>query len=94
MELAVKPLQEQRAEVAAHYESLLINFPNLAIATVNRQVAHRGAELRAMYRLRPADAMQIAACLEYGATAFVTNDRDLRRVTEIQILLLEDFVSQ
>jgi predicted nucleic acid-binding protein len=50
------------------------------------------AELRASYRLRPADALQVAACLVYGATAFLTNDRDLRRIGDLQVLLLEDFV--
>jgi hypothetical protein len=28
----------------------------------------------------------------YGATAFLTNDRDLRRIGDLQVLLLEDFV--
>jgi predicted nucleic acid-binding protein len=93
MELAVKPLQEQRPEVAAAYESLLYSFPNLVVVNINRRVARRSAELRAAHRLRPADALQVAACLEYGATALITNDRGLRRVSELQIILLEDFAS-
>lgn len=94
MEIAVKPLQVGRPDVAEEYEILLANYPNLAIAAIDRPTAHRAAELRARYRLRPADALQVAACLEQGATAFLTNDRELRRVTELQVLILEDFVAR
>ncbi|MDO8692306.1 MAG: type II toxin-antitoxin system VapC family toxin [Dehalococcoidia bacterium] len=92
MELAVRPLQLGRPDVANEYEVLVGNFPNLTITEIGRPTVRRAAELRARYGLRPADALQVAACLEHGATAFLTNDRDLRRVKEMQVILLEDFV--
>ena len=92
MEIAVKPLQLGRPDVAEEYEVLLANYPNLAVAAIDRPTARRAAELRARHRLRPADALQVAACLEQRATAFLTNDRDLQRVTEIEVLVLADFV--
>lgn len=91
MEIVVKPLQIGRPEVADEYELLLTTFPNLTIANIDRDIARRAAELRSHHRLRPADALQVAACLRHAATAFVTNDKDLRRVTELQVLLLDDF---
>ena len=91
MELMVEPLQSDRSTVADEYEVLLANYPNLTVAPIDRATARRAAELRAAHRLRPADALQVAACLEARATALLTNDRDLRRVTAIQVLLLEDF---
>lgn len=94
MEIAVKPLQIGRPEVAEEYEVLLANYPNLAVAAIDRPTARRAAGLRARHRLRPPDALQVAACLEQGATAFLTNDRELRRVTELQVLVLEDFVEE
>ena len=33
-----------------------------------------------------------AACREQGATAFLSNDRDLRRLTDLPVWMLEDFV--
>ena len=59
------------------------------------EAAHGGeadvSQLRAQYRLRPADALQLATALLGGATLFVTNDRDLTRVTPIlPVLVLED----
>jgi predicted nucleic acid-binding protein len=93
MEIAVKPLQVGRPDVAEEYDILLANYPNLAVVAIDQPTAHRAAELRAKHRLRPADALQMAACLEHHAAAFLTNDRDLRRVTAIEVLMLEDFVT-
>jgi predicted nucleic acid-binding protein len=92
MEIAVKPLQLGRPDVAEEYEILLANYPNLAIVAIERPTARRAAELRARHRLRPADALHVATSLEQRATAFLTNDPELRRVTEIEVLLLADFV--
>ena len=93
MELAVKPLKLGRPDVADEYEVILSNFPHLALLNLDRAVARGAAELRAAYRLRPADALQVSACVNGGATAFVSNDRDFRRVAEIEVLLLEDYIT-
>jgi len=80
--------------VAQHYEALLSHFPHLTMADVDRAVARRAAELRGRYRVRPADALQVAASLVYGATAFLTNDRRLARLQPlIDIILLDDFLA-
>jgi predicted nucleic acid-binding protein len=92
MEIAVTPLQLGRPDVAEEYEILLANYPNLVIAALDRPTVRRAAELRAEYRLRAADALQIAACLEQGATAFLSNDRELRRIADLQVWMLADFV--
>ena len=92
MEIAVKPLHHGRPDVAEEYEVLLANYPNLVIAAIDRPPARRAAELRSQYRLLPADALQVAACLEQGATALLSNDRELRRITDLQVWMLADFV--
>jgi RecA-family ATPase len=61
---------------------------------VTRDVARRAAQLRARYRLRPADALQMATALVHGATAFVTNDRQLTRLAPVlDIITLDDFAA-
>lgn len=91
MELAVKPLQAGRRDAADEYEVLVGTFPNLVVVDIDRRIARRAAALRAAYRLRPADALHVATAIEHGAGAFVTNDRALRRVAEIETVLLGDF---
>ena len=93
MELTVHPWRQNRGDVARQYELLLANFPNLIIVDVNRDVARRAAQLRALYNLRPADALLVATGLVSGATAWVSNDTQLRRLaSEIEIFILDDWL--
>jgi predicted nucleic acid-binding protein len=90
MELTVRPWQIDRPAVAREYETLLVHFPHLTILDVTRDVARCAAQLRAEYRLRPADALQIGTAIVHGATAFVSNDRALLRVAPtLDIVMLE-----
>jgi predicted nucleic acid-binding protein len=92
MELAVRPWQLGQPAVAREDEVLLVNFPHLTVADMTRHVARRAARLRADHRLRPADAIQAATALVHGATALVTNDRALTRLSvDIDVIVLDDF---
>ena len=91
-ELLVKPLQSGRRGLAARHEALVRVMPNLILADVDAEIARRAAVLRATYRLRTPDAIQVATCLAYGATAFVTNDIRLRRIDELAVIVLSDHV--
>ncbi len=92
MELTVRPWQVGRPAVARAYEVLLVHFPHLTVADVTRDVARRAAQLRARYRIRPADAIQVATALVHEARAFVTNDRQLTRLSPVlDVVMLDDF---
>jgi predicted nucleic acid-binding protein len=94
MELTVRPWQLDRPAVAREYEVLLIHFPHLHLQDVTRDVARRAAQLRARYRLQPADALQMGAALVHGATAFISNDRALLRLASVlDIVILDDLVA-
>jgi len=56
-------------------------------------LARQATVLRARYNIRVPDALQIAAALKSGATAFVTNDRRLRRVQGLKVLVLDDYLT-
>ena len=94
LELTMRPLQLQRPDIAEGYELLLITYPNLTIVDFDRAVIRRPAERRATYRLVPPDAMQVAGCLHAGATAMLSNDKTLRRVSELDVVILDDFVTE
>ena len=64
----------------------------LSFVSIGLEVARRAADLRAGYRLRPPDAIQLAAALVHGATAFLTNDKKLKSVNELKVLILDDWV--
>ncbi len=65
-------------------------IPNLKIRPIDTEVAEKAAELRAKYDIRPPDALQVGASLGENADAFVTNDRKLKRIREIKIVVMEE----
>jgi predicted nucleic acid-binding protein len=92
MEINVKPIQLGRLEVARQYEALLVNFPNLSIFDITRDVARIAARIRADFRVRSPDALQVATALIHGAEIFITNDQQLSRLqTIIDVIILDDF---
>jgi predicted nucleic acid-binding protein len=95
MELTVPSWRINRPDIARQYEVLLTNFPNLQIIEVNRDVARRAAQLRAQYNLRPADALQVGTAMINGATAWVSNDKKLRRLASIvDVIILDEFIER
>jgi predicted nucleic acid-binding protein len=94
MEINVRPLQLGRQDIARKYEAVLVNYPHLYLVDINRNVARQAAQLRALFRLRPADALQIAACLCANVPVFITNDQRLTRVKDrIKIVLLDELMN-
>jgi predicted nucleic acid-binding protein len=92
MEVTVPAWQAGREAVARQYDALIANFPHMVLAEIDRPVARQAAQLRARFRIRPADALQVASGLVHGATIFVTNDRALERLQPvIAMLILDDF---
>jgi predicted nucleic acid-binding protein len=94
MEINVRPRQLGREDVARKYEALLVHFPNLRIVAIDREISRQAARLRATYHLRPADAIQVAACQVHGAGAIVTTARVLQKLKPvIDVLILDDFLA-
>ena len=94
MEINVRPFQLNRPDIARKYEALLVNFPNLSIVDIDREITRRAAQLRAEFRIRPADALQVSASLVHKAGVFITNDQQLERLKPlIEVVILKDYVS-
>lgn len=91
-EVLVKPLAMARADLVERYKDFFARTKYFHISTITSRIGERAAELRARLGIRLPDAFQIAASLEMGATHFITNDHALRKVTELRILVLNDYL--
>ncbi len=89
-EVLTQPLRHQAADLHQQYRDLLMNSENFALVPIGPVIAEQAAALRARYNLRTPDALQIATAVSAGCQAFVTNDRQLQRVTELSIIILDD----
>lgn len=89
-EVLIHPLRSQNLNLKQRYFDILENSLNFFTKSINLTTAETAADLRARYNLRTPDALQIAAALENGCEAFLCNDKDLKRVTELKILILDE----
>lgn len=90
MEVMVLPLRLKKSELVDQYEKLITKSQNIVIVDLDTTVSRRAAGLRARYNLKTPDAIQVATAIEKGADFILTNDTDVVRVSEIDILLLTD----
>lgn len=89
-ELTVQPIARGQQQLVNQYTAILLRLPNLTLVDITAPTAQRAARIRARHRLRTVDALQLAAALDAGATGFVTNDRALRSVDALEVLVLAD----
>jgi predicted nucleic acid-binding protein len=89
-EVLTQPVRHQAVDLQRQYRVLLMNSNNFTLVSIDSTMAEQAANLRARYNIRTPDALQIAASLITGCQAFVTNDRQLQRVTELSIIILDE----
>ncbi|GAB4292739.1 MAG: hypothetical protein Fur0025_28590 [Oscillatoriaceae cyanobacterium] len=53
-------------------------------------IAREAARVRVRYNLQLSDALQVATALVAGCEAFLTNDVQLKRITELKILVVSE----
>jgi predicted nucleic acid-binding protein len=89
-EVLAKPKQSGQVSIQNAYRDILLHSGNFRLVPIDAFIAEHAATLRALHSLRTPDALQLAAALSAGCQAFLTNDKTLKRVTELRILLLDD----
>jgi predicted nucleic acid-binding protein len=84
MECLVGPLKANDTELLAHYVTFF-QSPDLSVLPVSPAVCDRAARVRAEYRFRPLDSLDLAAAVEHGCSRFLTNDAQLKRFADIPV---------
>jgi predicted nucleic acid-binding protein len=92
IEVLTQPLKQSRNDIVEKYSDFLLHSPNFHLYPVDAIIAQKAAKLRSKYSIKTPDAIQIAIGIENNATLFLTNDKNLKRVKEITVIVLEDYL--
>lgn len=92
IEVLTKPIEEKNKKLMRKYEDLLTNSKGLILADMDKNIAIESARLRAKYKIKIPDAIQVTSGMVNGAKAFITNDSNLKKIKEIKIIVLEDII--
>jgi predicted nucleic acid-binding protein len=90
IEVLTKPIQDGRSDLTERFRMYLTGSKNLELMSVTQEIGEQAAHLRAKYRLRIPDAIQVATALVSRSSILLTNDRSLKKVMEVDVLILED----
>jgi predicted nucleic acid-binding protein len=91
-ELLVQPLARGRPDLADRYRQIIMSGPDLTVWEMSRDIIETAAGLRAKYGVKLLDAIHVASSAVHGADCFITNDQGLRRIEEVRILILSDYL--
>jgi predicted nucleic acid-binding protein len=94
LEVLVHPFRTKNDILAEKYRDILLYSGGLTTFEIFHEVSEMSSKLRAKYSIRTPDAIQIAVGLLYRASKFLTNDSALKKVSDIDVLVLDDFLKK
>ena len=86
LECLVLPKKSNDFELLAEYEDFFAS-DGVQVIDISRAVLYLAVDLRAKYKIRTPDALQLA-CAWSAGVKFVSSDRDLLKVEEVEIILV------
>lgn len=89
-ECLVYPIKSGLPKLQQDFIDFIVNGTNTSFVGLDQTIGEEAARLRANYNLSLPDALQVAAAINSGCDAFLTNDTQLKRVTEVKILVLDE----
>jgi len=94
LEVLVHPFRTKNDILAERYRDILLCSEGLTTFEILHEVSEMSSKLRAKHSIRTPDAIQIAVGLIYRASKFLTNDSALKKVSDIDVLVLDDFLKK
>jgi len=92
-EVLPKPIEQGDEKLARKFAEFLKHGKNLTVIEISEGIAEAAGKLRGRYTfLKSIDAIQISAAIDAGADAFLTNDRKLKQIEEIKVLVLAEYL--
>lgn len=92
LEVLVVPYRAGNTALAQRYETLLTRGRGVLLREIDRGLLRAAAQLRAVTGVRTPHALQIAAALAEGCTAFVTNDQRLHSLPGLPVFQIATYV--
>ncbi len=91
LEVLVHPIRSGNNVLAEKYRNILLYSEGIITYGISNEISEIASGLRAKYSIRTPDALQIATGIYYKADYFLSNDAPLKQISDIEVLILDDF---
>ncbi|MBT3271081.1 PIN domain-containing protein [Candidatus Poribacteria bacterium] len=92
LEVLVAPRRRGDDDLVDRYRQMLLDTRGVEVHPVSEAVAETAAQLRAEHTVRTPDAIQLATAVCGHASHFLTNDRRLPSLSNVEVLLVDDLL--
>ena len=87
-EILVHPKKKQDISLVREYKELLMDILSSPLLEINSETAELTSQYRAKYNLSAPDAFQLACAKISKCNVFYTNDKKMRRIKDIEVILV------
>ncbi|OQY47424.1 MAG: VapC toxin family PIN domain ribonuclease [Anaerolineaceae bacterium 4572_78] len=91
-ECLIVPIRMKNSELAQTYQKRIMHGKHTQFIAINGNIGLKAAQLTAIYNLALSDAIQIATAIESNCDGFLTNDKRLKRVSDLHVLLVDEII--
>ena len=88
IELTTYPARQGEQQLVRKYRDYLTNSENISLFPLDMIIADQAVRLRAQYRFKTPDAIQLGTAIACGADYIITNDRSWEQFEEAKVLLV------
>ncbi len=92
LEVLVQPFKQSRYDLVEKYKKILEESEHIKLVDFSTEISEISAKIRAKSGIRTPDAIQIGTSVYSEADYFLTNDKRLKSVEEITLIILEESV--
>ena len=89
IEVLIHPLKNEETQLSEQYSNILCYSPSIEMLDINADIAKNAAKIRAKYGFKTPDAIQLASALQSGSDFFITNDNQLNKFKELNVILVD-----
>ena len=90
IELTTHPARLGEHQLIHKYRTYLTNSKNISLFPLDMNIADTVVQLRAQYRFKTPDAIQLGTAVACGADYILTNDRTWQKFEEVKVFLVKD----
>lgn len=89
-EYCVVPYKENNLQKIKDFETFIFDA-QIEIVSLTKEVAEYASFIRSKYQgIKAMDALQLASAIQNNCDVFLTNDKQLKQVQEISVLLVDE----